>query len=119
MGRRTNGWSKQSNLQIAKVSADQMAKQHAEELEIRDAFGEGGLEVWPMFPGRKVVRTLSSEYFDGRVSAEFRAKDAESGERGVSMLMGRLAAGKGSETQAVLFDTKYMSDLDAARWWGA
>jgi len=103
--------------QVAKVSADEMARRHAEELEIRSAFGEGGLEIWPMFPGRKVHRVLESDHFDGRVSAEFRVKDAESGERGVTLLMGRLAAGKGSEAQAVLFDTKYVSDLDAARWW--
>ena len=72
-----------------------------------------------MFPGRKLFRVLDSEEFDGRVSQEFRVKDAESGERGVTLLMGRLANGlsNGPEAQAVLFETKYMSDLDAARWW--
>ena len=70
-----------------------------------------------MFPGRKVFRVLESEHFDGRISAEFRVKDAESGERGVTLLMGRLAHSKAQEAQAVLFDTKWMNDLQAARWW--
>ena len=34
--------------------AEAMAAAHSETLEIRDAFGERGLEEWPMFPGRKV-----------------------------------------------------------------
>ena len=34
----------------------------------------------------------------------------------VTFLMGRLAGGKHSECQAVLFESKHMSDLDAARW---
>ena len=99
----------------AAVSARARARQ-AEVIEIRDAFGEKGLETWPMFPGRKVHRVLDSEEFDGRVSQEFRVKDAESGERGVTLLMGRLAAGKTAECQAVLFEQKYLTDLDAARW---
>ena len=69
-----------------------------------------------MFPGRRVHRVLESDEFDGRVSQEFRTKDSESGERGVTLLMGRLASGKVAECQAVLFDTKYLSDLQAARW---
>ena len=100
-----------------KEEADTQKRAHAETLEIRDAFGDKGLEAWPMFPGRKVFRTLESDFFDGRVSAEFRVKDSESGERGVTLLMGRLAHSKASEAQAVLFDTSLMSDLDAARWW--
>jgi len=100
----------------AKKAQQKLAQQHAEELEIRDAFGEGGLEVWPMFPGRKVHRVLDSDEFDGRVSQEFRTKDAESGERGVTLLMGRLASGKTAEAQAVLFETERMTDLEAARW---
>merc|ERR1719454_900354 len=101
----------------AKALQEQLQRSHAETLEIRDAFGEKGLETWPMFPGRKVHRVLGSDEFDGRVSQEFRVKDSESGERGVSLLMGRLASGKHSEAQAVLFDTKYLNDLDAARWY--
>ena len=107
----------ESKLLEAKATADEQAKAHAHELEIRDAFGERGLEEWPMFPGRKVFRVLESEHFDGRISAEFRVKDAESGERGVTLLMGRLAHSKAQEAQAVLFDTKWMNDLQAARWW--
>ena len=103
----------------AKKAQEQLEAQHAEELEIRGAFGEKGLEVWPMFPGRKVHRVLDSDTFDGRVSQEFRVKDAESGERGVTLLMGRLAHAKAAEAQAVLFDAKYMSDLEAARWFSA
>ena len=45
-----------------------------------------------------------------------RVRMSESGERGVTLLMGRLASGKVAECQAVLFDTKYLSDLQAARW---
>ena len=70
-----------------------------------------------MFPGRRVFRVLEADEFDGRVSQEFRVKDAESGERGVSLLMGRLASGTMSECQAVLFDTKLLSELEAARWY--
>ena len=70
-----------------------------------------------MFPGKKLFRVLESEEFDGRVSQEFRQKDPESGERGVTLLMGRLAHAKQSEAQAVLFDEKFFSDLQAARWW--
>ena len=55
---------------------------HREELEIREAFGEGGLEAWPMFPRKKVWRVTNPDQFDGRVSQEFRVKDEESGERG-------------------------------------
>ena len=69
-----------------------------------------------MFPGRKVHRVLDSDEFDGRVSQEFRVKDSESGERGVTLLMGRVAHSSASECQAVLFDTKYHSDIEAARW---
>jgi len=101
----------------AKKAQDQLAQQHAETLEVRDAFGEKGLEIWPMFPGRRVHRVLDSDTFDGRVSQEFRVKDSESGERGVTFLMGRLAHAKASEVQAVLFDSKYLNDLEAARWW--
>merc|ERR1719247_3402444 len=99
------------------IGASVPSRQHSEALEIRDAFGEKGLEVWPMFPGRKLHRVLDSDEFDGRVSQEFRVKDAESGERGVTLLMGRLAHGGTTECQAVLFDTQYLSDLDAARWY--
>ena len=102
-----------------KEQVDAQAKMHSETLEIRDAFGDKGLEVWPMFPGKKLFRVLESEMFDGRVSAEFRVKDAETGERGVTLLMGRVAHAKVSEAQSILFDTKLMSDLDAARWWTA
>lgn len=102
----------------ARKAQETLEKQHADVLEIRDAFGEKGLELWPMFPGRKVHRVLDTDEFDGRVSQEFRVKDAETGERGVTLLMGRLAGGKTAEAQAVLFESKYMSDLDAARWFG-
>lgn len=34
--------------------AERQAARHAEELEIRDAFGDCGLEVWPMFANKKV-----------------------------------------------------------------
>ena len=77
-----------------------METRHAEEMEVRYAFSEKGLEVWPMFPGKKLFRTLEPEAFDGRVSQEFRTKDAESGERGVTLLMGRLASGVTSYFQA-------------------
>ena len=106
----------ETSLAKEKQANAQMAQAHAEEIEIRDAFGERGLESWPMFPGRRVHRVLESDEFDGRVSQEFRTKDSESGERGVTLLMGRLASGKVAECQAVLFDTKYLSDLQAARW---
>ena len=69
-----------------------------------------------MFPGKKIHRVLDADEFDGRVSQEFRVKDAESGERGITLLMARLASGKTAEAQAVLFDPKFFSDLEAARW---
>ena len=40
-----------------------------------DAFGERGLESWPMFPGRRVHRVLESDEFDGRVSFAGEASD--------------------------------------------
>ena len=84
----------------AREAQEREAARHREELEIRDAFGERGLEEWPMFAGKKVWRVAESEHFDGRVSAEFRVKDAASGEPGVSLLMGRLAGSKASEVHS-------------------
>ena len=107
----------ESKYEAAKAAQEQLAKQHAEALEVRDAFGERGLEEWPMFSGRRVFRVLDADEFDGRVSQEFRVRDAESGERGVSLLMGRVASGTASECQAVLFDFKMLNELEAARWY--
>ena len=47
------------------------------------------------------------------------SQDMESGERGVSLLMGRNASTRASEPQCVLFDPNILSDLQAARWWVA
>ena len=107
----------QAELALAKRAQEELSAKHAEELEVRDAFGDHGLEVWPMFPGRKVFRVLDGDEFDGRVSQEFRVKDPGSGERGVTLLMGRTAHSGVSEAQAILFDTERISDLQAARWW--
>ena len=107
----------QAKYEEARQAQQVLAAQHKEALEIRDAFGDKGLEDWPMFPGRKVFRVLDSDCFDGRVSQEYRVKDAESGDRGVSLLMGRLAHVKTPEAQCVLFDAKHFTDLQAARWW--
>lgn len=97
----------------------QEANQHNEAREILEALDGKTFEAWPMVPNRKVLRVNDSEEFDGRVSAEYRVKDMESDERGVSLLMGRSVVTKQSEVQCVLFDPKYMSDLQAARWWAA
>ena len=56
----------------------------------------------PPLPPLQVFRTLEADHFDGRVSAEFRVKDAESGERGVTLLMGRLAHSKAHEAQVCM-----------------
>jgi len=110
----------EARMKEARRAQEAQAEIHKEELEIRDAFGEGGLEAWPMFPGKKVWRVADGSDFDGRVSQEFRVKDAGSAEPGVSLLMGRLAGSKSAtEVQCVLFDVKRMTDLDAARWWEA
>uniref|UniRef100_A0A7S4BD06 Uncharacterized protein n=1 Tax=Chrysotila carterae TaxID=13221 RepID=A0A7S4BD06_CHRCT len=91
----------------------------AQQIEIKDSLAGKALEVWPMFPNKRVLRVAESEEFDGRISAEYRVKDMESNEKGVSLLMGRNAATKTSEPQCVLFDSAIMSDLEAARWWVA
>jgi len=103
----------------ARQEQEKQALQHKEELEIRDAFGEQGLEVWPMYPGKKILRVADSDAFDGRISQEFRVKDADTNEPGISLLMGRLATKGVQEVQCILFDTKRMTDLQAARWWEA
>jgi len=61
----------------------------AETRELLEALDGRSFEEWPMVPGRKVLRVHDSTEFDGRVSAEYRVKDVEGGERGVSLLMGR------------------------------
>jgi len=110
----------EARCEAAQRDAERQAAEHALALEIRDAFGETGLETWPMFPGKRVWRVADSSNFDGRVSQEFRVKDAESGEPGVSMLMGRLAGSKSStEVQCILFEARRMSELECARWWEA
>jgi len=40
-------------------------------------------------PGKKVLRVREPQEFDGRVSGEFRCKDDESGDNGVSLFMVR------------------------------
>ena len=43
--------------------------QHADALEVRDAFdGLGGLQAWPMVPGKRVLPVGLNEDFDGRIS---------------------------------------------------
>jgi len=114
----------QTRMMIAREQQEKEAlRKEAEEanrlLEIEQALEGRALEVWPMIPNRKVLRVADSEEFDGRVSAEYRVKDMESGERGVSLLMGRNASTRTSEPQCVLFDPNVLSDLQAARWWVA
>jgi hypothetical protein len=92
-------------------------KARADVKEIADALNGREFESWPMLPGKKVLRVKEAEEFDGRISAEFRCKDDESGERGVSLLMGRVYSTRAVEPQCVLFDETIFSDLDAARWW--
>jgi hypothetical protein len=84
---------------------------------VREAFGERGLEEWPMVPGKRVLPVRPQEAFDGRISQEFRTKDPEGGERGVSLLMGRDASTMATEVQCIVFDPKFLSDVQAARWW--
>jgi len=91
----------------------------AETLEIAECLDGRKFEEWPMMPGKRVLRVQATEEFDGRVSSEYRVKDMESGERGVALLMGRSVKTRQPEAQCVIFDPKYMSDLQAARWWSA
>lgn len=100
---------------MQEVENDKKARADAQ--EIADALEGREFESWPMFPGKKVLRVKEHEEFDGRVSAEFRCKDDESGERGVSLLMGRMYSTRAVVPQCVLFDENVFSDLDAARWW--
>lgn len=109
----------EGKLEALRRQAEQEAQSHSDVLEIRDAFGERGLEEWAPFPGKRVFQVTKTEAFDGRISAEFRQKDSESGERGISLLMGRNADTMTTEVQCVLFDPKYLSDVQAARWWEA
>jgi len=101
-----------------KQRADQAVASRADAEEVAEAFGREGLAVWPTFPGKKVWR-LDTYVFDGRVSAEYRVKDAGSNERGVSLLMGRVAGTQSTQAQCVLFDSKLLSDVECARWWEA
>lgn len=89
----------------------------AETRELLEALDGRSFEEWPMVPGRKVLRVHDSTEFDGRVSAEYRVKDVEGGERGVSLLMGRSVTTRQPEVQCVLFDPHLFSDIEAARWW--
>jgi len=97
------------------VECDKKAR--ADLKEIADALNGREFESWPMLPGKKVLRVKEAEEFDGRISAEFRCKDDESGERGISLLMGRVYSTRAVEPQCVLFDETVFSDLEAARWW--
>ena len=85
----------------------------AEMLEVKELLDGRKLESWPMVPGKRVLRISPAEEFDGRVSQEYRVRD-EGGERGVSILMGRSSATKQPAAQCILFDPKYLSDLQAA-----
>lgn len=108
-----------ARMEAAEQRYAKVKKESDAAVEIAEAFGSRKLEVWPMLPNKKILRVLGAEEFDGRVSSEFRVKDEESGERGVSLLMGRCNATRTHEVQCVLFDPKYVSDLQAARWWNA
>ena len=68
-----------------------------------------------MVPGKRVLPVRPQEAFDGRISQEFRTKDPEGGERGVSLLMGRDASTMATEVQCIVFDPKFLSDVQAAR----
>ena len=93
-------------------------QRHADQLEVRDAFDElGGLQEWPMVPGKRVLPVGGLEDFDGRISQEFRQKDAEGGERGISLLMGRRADTNTTEVQCIIFDPKQLKEVQMARWW--
>ena len=102
---------------LAKEEATREATARAEEREISDALGARSIERWPMLQNKKVLRVLDAEEFDGRVSSEYRVKDEESGDKGVSLLMGRTAATGRTEAQCILFDARMYSDLEVARWW--
>merc|ERR1740130_897404 len=107
----------ESKFEGLRKKAEQEAQGHAETLEIRDAFGERGLEEWAPFPGKRIFQVTPTEQFDGRISSEFRQKDEGTAEKGISLLMGRSAALQTSEVQCILFDPKHLSDVQAARWW--
>ena len=107
----------ESKFEVLRKKAELEAQGHAETLEIRDAFGERGLEEWAPFPGKRIFQVTPSDQFDGRISSEFRQKDEGTDEKGVSLLMGRSAALGTSEVQCILFDPKHLSDVQAARWW--
>ena len=64
-----------------------------------------------MVPGKRVLPVRPHEAFDGRISQEFRTKDPEGGERGVSLLMGRDASTMATEVQCIVFDPKCCKQL--------
>lgn len=101
----------------AKLQAEAAAKDDT--LEIAECLDGKKFETWPMAPGKRVLRVNPSEEFDGRVSSEYRVKDVEGGERGVSLFMGRSSVTRQPTVQCILFEPKYLSDLEAARWWAA
>lgn len=103
--------------ELLKHEVDRDNKARADAQEIAEALEWRQFESWPMLPGKKVLRVKEAEEFDGRVSAEFRCKDDESGDKGVSLLMGRVFQTHAVEPQCVLFDEATFSDLEAARWW--
>jgi len=107
----------EGKFEVLRKKAEQEAQGHAETLEVRDAFGERGLEEWAPFPGKRIFQVTSTDMFDGRISSEFRQKDEGTDEKGISLLMGRSAALGTSEVQCILFDPKHLSDVQAARWW--
>ena len=107
----------EGKFEVLRKKAEQEAQGHAEALEIRDAFGERGLEEWAPFPGKRIFQVTPTDLFDGRISSEFRQKDEGTDEKGISLLMGRSAALGTSEVQCILFDPKHLSDVQAARWW--
>jgi len=101
-------------------TAERLRAENEKSEEVREmlqALDGRTLEAWPMVPGRKVLRVHDSNEFDGRVSAEYRVKDVQGGERGVSLLMGRSVATRQPEVQCVLFDPAVFSDIECARWW--
>lgn len=80
--------------------------------EVEDTFGEHGLIH---FPQKMMFRIRDDFFYDKSVQNEYRVRDAHT--RGVSYLMGRRVDNWNVERQCILFDRRFFTEIEAARWW--
>lgn len=88
----------------------------AAQREVRETFGDKGLDRRPSMPGKLVWRVAPPTLLSGNVMHEYRVKDHVTKTKGVSFIMGQTRDSAEDIVQCVLFDDKEFDPLKAARW---